>query len=262
MSTLAILGLADEAVVRTAAQLGPAIAVHMASEALSAEQLSRLGSAGVSKVIHIWDASLASALESSIEQALIYVSLITSLVRQVEVTTLVVGDGNHGWLGPTLAEDLDLPHITGVLDAVPVEPGKSPAIGKGDILVQRLCLQGVQRLRGPSRCVLAVLPFGPLPQLALAPARAAVAAAKPSVPMVDAWDLDRLGLHPEDLPRSLLKLLQPERCTTFSARTFDSVEQLAERLRQDGLAPDASLQAGAEQEAVQPADDLVIDGGD
>ena len=215
MSTLAILGLADEAVIRTATQLGPTIAVHIASEAPSAEQLSRLGVAGVSRLIHIWDAALPGALESNIEQALIHVSLLTSLVRQVEVTTLVVGDGNHAWLGPTLAEDLDLPHVTGVLDAVPAEPIKSPAAGKGDILVQRLCLQGVLRLRGPARCVLAVLPFGPLPQLALSAARPAKDTVRPAVPTVDFWNLDRLGLHPEDLPRSLLKLLQPARCTTF-----------------------------------------------
>jgi hypothetical protein len=254
MSALALLGLAEQAVVRVAAQLGPATAVQIAAAPPSTETQAWLAKNGVSRVIHIWDSALEAALEASLERELIYASVLNSLLRQVEATTLVVGDGKHAWLGPALAEDLDLAHVTGVLDAVPV----GPALGeKGDVLVQRLGLQGVQRLRGPARCVLAVLPFGPLPQLALPAVAPSPRAATPSL---ERWDLDKLGLHPEDLPRSLLKLLQPEKHSVFPGRTFDSIEELVDRLRQDGLAPPESLQAGAELDAVQPADDLVIDG--
>ncbi len=255
MSILALLGLADAAVIRVAAQLGPTTAVHVAEAPPAAETLALLAKHGVSRVIHIWEPALATALDVSLERELIYVALLTSLVRQMDVTTLVVGDGNHAWIGPVLAEDVDLPHVTGVLDAARLDPSKGD---KGDVLVQRLCLQGVQQLRGPARSVLAVLPFGPLPQLAL-PAAAAVPA-RATAPSVERWSLDMLGLHAEDLPRSLLKLMPSDKRSVFPGRTFDSIEELAQRLRQDGLAPAESLQAGAELDSVQPADDLVIEG--
>ncbi len=259
MSVLALLGMADQAVVRLATRLGETTAVQIAASPPSAETLDLLTKHGVSRVLHIWDPALLTALESSEEQELIYVAVLTSVVRHVDVTTLVVGDGSHAWLGPALAEDLDLPHVTGVLDAVPVEPGKK---GASDVLVQRLCLQGVQRLRGPGRSVLAVLPYGPLPQLALPSTPNGDSSPRGVAPSVERWSLEKLGLHPEDLPRSLLKLLQPERRSVFPSREFERIEDLAERLRQDGLAPPESLRSGGDSDDVQPADDLVIDGGD
>lgn len=258
MSVLALLGLAEPAVVRIAARLGSATAVQIAAAPPSAATLDRLAKLGVLRVLHVWDSALASALHSSLEQELIYSAVLAALFRQLEATTLVVGDSSHAWLGPTLAEDLDLPHVTGVLDAV---PAGSDSAETDDVLVQRLCLQGVQQLRGPRRCVLAVLPFGPLPQLALKTAPAG-SGQRTSVPTVERWNLDMLSLHPEELPRSLLKLFQPERHSVFPSRSFDSVDALAERLRQDGLAPAESFLAVAETDDVQLADDLVIDGGD
>lgn len=262
MTVLAVLGRSDDAVLHTAAGLGDTIAVLIASTAPSVERLLALGKAGVSRVIHIWDAALTEPLGDSLEREPMTVALLTSLLRQVEIATVVVGDGRHAWLAPSLAEDLDLPHVTSVLHAVSVTGGLA---SKEDILLQRRCLQGVQRLRGPARCVLAVLPGGPVPALALpksprSPSRA-------TAPAVETWDLGRLRLAIDELPRPLLKLQQPERTTPPQGRTFDSIAELGERLRLDGLAPFASFAAPGDEadvapEDVQSADDLVIDGGD
>jgi electron transfer flavoprotein alpha/beta subunit len=258
MTVLSVLGRGDDSVVQTATQLGETIAVLIAPAAPAAERLSALGRAGVSRVIHIWDEALSEPLRDSLEYEPTLVALLTGLLRLVEVKTLVVGDGRHAWLAPALAEDLDLPHVTSVLHAVPATASPS---GNEDILIQRRCLHGVQRLRGPARCVLAVLPGGPLPVLPLPKSARGVPRTAP--PAVETWDLRRLGLTADDLPRPLLKLQQPERTSPFPGRSFENVAELSERLRLDGLAPLECFAVPSEStEDVQQADDLVIDGGD
>ncbi|HNN91036.1 MAG TPA: hypothetical protein PKI03_02160 [Pseudomonadota bacterium] len=258
MTVLAVLGRADDAVLQTAAQLGETLAVVIASTAPSAERLSALARIGVSRVIQIWDIALAEPLNDTLEREPVTVTLLTSLLRQIEIKTLVVGDGRHAWLAPALAEDLDLPHVTSVLNAVPAPVAGT---GKEDILIQRRCLQGVQRLRGPARCVLAILPGGPVSVLALPPS--SPSAPRTAAPVVETWDLRRLGLAIDELPRPLLKLQQPERTSPLPGRTFESVAELGERLRLDGLAPlECFAPATDSTEDVQSADDLVIDGGD
>lgn len=258
MTVLAILGRSDDAVVQTATQLGETFAVSISSTAPSGERLAALARAGVSRALQIWDPALADTLQDCLELEPQLVALLTGLLRQVEVQTLVVGDGRHAWLAPALAEDLDLPHVTSVLNAVPAAPG--PA-GKDDILIQRRCLQGVQRLRGPSRCVLAVLPGGPVSTLAL-PKSPRVSSRTASL-SVETWDLRRLGLTADDLPRPLLGLQQPHRTNPLPGRTFDTVAELGERLRLDGLAPFESFVIPTEStDDVQSAEDFVIDGED
>lgn len=258
MTVLAVLGRADDAVLQTATQLGETLAVVIASTAPPAERLSALARAGVSRVIQIWDTALAEPLKDTLEREPVTVTLLTSLLRQIEIKTLVVGDGRHAWLAPALAEDLDLPHVTSVLNAVPAPVAGT---GKEDILIQRRCLHGVQRLRGPARCVLAILPGGPVSVLALP--TSSRGAPRSAVPAVETWDLRRLGLAIDELPRPLLKLQQPERTSPLPGRTFESVAELGERLRLDGLAPlECFAPATDATEDVQSADDLVIDGGD
>ena len=145
MTVLAVLGRADDAVLQTAAQLGETLAVVIASTAPPAERLSALAArAGVSRVIQIWDTALAEPLKDTLEREPVTVTLLTSLLRQIEIKTLVVGDGRHAWLAPPLAEDLDLPHVTSVLNAVP-----APVAGTGkDILIQRRCLHGCSDCAG------------------------------------------------------------------------------------------------------------------
>lgn len=253
MKVLAFLGCADAAVVRVAAALGDVTAILIDAAAPDEARLAILRHAGVRTVIHLWDAALAARLAPGPEREPVYVSLLTTLSRQLDTKTIVVGDQPLAWLGPALAEDLDLPHVTGVLDAeLQAVEGTGPG---GDIVVRRLCLQGIARLRGPGQCVLAVLPVESL---------AAKVAATPAVaPKVESWNLQRLGVDPGDLPRPLLLLGDLATAGVTSGRTFDDVRALADRLRQDGLSP-APLPQGDVllEDDAQSAEDLIIDGVD
>ena len=230
MKTVALIGESPSGCVRLAAQLGECTAVVVGADAQA--RLAQAHSDGATELIQIWDESLGELEREPLAKELMWTAVLSALARKLETRFFVVPETSYGWLGPALAEELDLPHLSGVLSAeVAKNISTSEAAaykGLPMLIVRRRCLQGVQKLRGPAVGVMCLLPRGATPSQASSPS---------SKLSIDKWDLARLGLGPVDLPRPLLRLVVPERRQELSGRTFDSLVTLAERLRQDGLSP-------------------------
>jgi len=227
MKVVALIGDAGDSCVRMAARLGVCTAVAIApdSQAVSLA-LGRAKSSGAAHLVHLWDSSLLLEPEREVLGGeLAKAALLAALGRRLEARLFVVPESTHGWLGPALAEELDLPHLSSVLSVERVsENGEKSDLPPG-LLVRRRCLHGVQRLRGPAAGVLCVLPLPNAPRPSSSPPND-----------IERWDLARLGLGAADLPRPLLRPVLPERRSELPGRTFDSLPALIERLRQDGLA--------------------------
>lgn len=227
MKVVALIGDAGDSCVRMAARLGVCTAVAIApdSQAVSLA-LGRAKSSGAARLVHLWDSSLLLELEREVLGGeLAKAALLAALGRRLEARLFVVPESTHGWLGPALAEELDLPHLSSVISSERVsESGEKSDVPPG-LLVRRRCLHGVQRLRGPAAGVLCVLPSPNAPR-----------PSSSSTNDIERWDLARLGLGAADLPRPLLRPVLPERRSELPGRTFDSLSALVERLRQDGLA--------------------------
>lgn len=229
MKTVALIGEATSGCVRLAAQLGECTAVAVSADVAP---LARAHSDGATQLIQIWDEGLVELEREPLARELMWTAVVSALSRKLESRFFVVPETSYGWLGPALAEELDLPHLSGVLSA---ELAKNVSAAESHLAkglpmlsIRRRCLQGVQKLRGPAVGVLCLLPRE-------APSSKA---APPSGELpIDKWNLERLGLGPVDLPRPLLRLVVPERRQELCGRTFDSLATLAERLRQDGLSP-------------------------
>lgn len=233
MKVLALIGDVSIGSARLAARLGECTAVAVAPDALAKKLLEEARRDGATQLIQIWDDSLAELEREPLSRELMQTAVLAALARKLELRFFVVPETSYGWLGPALAEELDLPHLSAVLQAEvepqTAAPGEDPK-NLSNLLVRRRCLQGVQKLRGPCVGVLCLLP-GEM---------RATEAGKTGAGddfTVDKWDLARLGLGPVDLPRPLLRLVVPERRQELRGRTFDSMAALAERLRQDGLSP-------------------------
>lgn len=242
MRVAALLGIggsaqSDAAVLRIAAQLGEVAALAVSGEPAPVA-LARARAAGTTQLARVWDAALESALGSAAIPApasasggsdadgpdeSILATVLAAAARLLDAQIFVVGESPLGYVGPALAEQLNLPHLSAVLDAVRDAEDPAPDTAP-TLIVHRRCLRGVQILRGPACGVLCVQPSdAPIAPAALSPDE------------VERWDLEQLGLGASDLPRPLLRAVSPERATRFAPRVFASAEALLERLRQDGL---------------------------
>lgn len=240
MRVAALLGIggsaqSDAAVLRIAAQLGEVAALAVSGEPAPVA-LARARAAGTAQLARVWDAALESALGSAAIPApgsgggdadgpdeSILATVLAAAARLLDAQIFVVGESPLGYVGPALAEQLNLPHLSAVLDAVRDAEDPAPDTAP-TLIVHRRCLRGVQILRGPACGVLCVQPAAdPIAPAALSPDE------------VERWDLEQLGLGASDLPRPLLRAVSPERTTRFAPRVFASAEALLERLRQDGL---------------------------
>jgi hypothetical protein len=212
---------------RIAGQLGDFVVVTIGPDPAAAATLFAQATAvGASQCIRIWDDELAPLLNEPLSRELVQATLLAAVGRRLDSRFFIVADTETGWLGPALAEELDAPHVSAVIDAQPAAASPATADGPATILVRRRCLHGVQRLRGLAIGVLCVIPGSEPPVGEL-----------PSAPVGESWGLVNLGLHSVDLPRSPLRPLLPERSTEPPCRSFPSLAALAERLRQDGLLP-------------------------
>ena len=235
MKVLSLIGDAKSGCVRLGAQLGECTAVLIARDTPESAALrERARSDGAQQVIQVWDDGLIDLERDPLSRELMQTAVLAALGRKLETRFFIVPETSYGWLGPALAEELELPHVSATLHAELDPQAPPPTSDELSILpnvpgliVRRRCLQGIQKLRGPAVGVLCLLPRGE--DSAAAKADGAVEA--------DKWDLARLGLGQVDLPRPLLRLVVPERRQTLRGRTFDSLLALAERLRQDGLSP-------------------------
>lgn len=233
MKILALIGDATIGSVRLAARLGECTAVAVAPDATAKKLLEQARRDGATQLVQLWDDNLTDLEREPLSRELMQTAVLAALSRKLELRFFVVPETSYGWMGAALAEELDLPHLSAVLQAelaavTPGEEEKNPP----DLLVRRRCLQGVQKLRGPSVGVLCLLPE----HRANAKSPSGMSALGGEL-VVDKWDLARLGLGPVDLPRPLLRLVVPERRQELRGRTFESMIALAERLRQDGLSP-------------------------
>ncbi len=235
MKVVAFVGEGGIFAVRLAVQLGECTAVAIAADAnacLPALQQAR--AEGATELICLSDGALAEMERDAVSKELMQAAVLSAFGRRLDARFFVVPDTALGWLGPSLAEELDLPHLTAVLgaelasDGEPAEAARSSPLP--NLRIRRRSLHGVQKLRGPVVGVLCVLPEpGSEPALTPPPSKSNLE--------IQRWDLARLGLGPVDLPRPLLRPMLPERRSELSVRMLDSVAALAQRLRQDGLAP-------------------------
>lgn len=249
MKVIALAGVAGNLAVSLGARLGECTAVAITAEA-PVPGLQEAQALGASQLIRLWDPALTEPVQDPLGREHLQATLLAVLCRRLEIRFVVVPETSEGWLGPALAEELDVPHVTGVLDAEIVAPAVPPsgqipsavsralAMGLPTVRVQRRCLSGIQRLRGPAIGVLSVLPVAAGSTVSAQSGASSTAAGRQEkLPLIETWDLARLGISAMDLPRPLIRSVLPEKRTELTGRVFPNLQALAERLRQDGLAP-------------------------
>lgn len=223
MKVVAILGPADSAVLRVARSLGEVTALAVSPDSTS---LSRV--TGVKQRVHVWDDALATLPTTGSDREAILATVLSAAARHLDAQLFVLSETPVGYLGSAFAEQLNLAHLSQVIDAAVLE-GESE---NPQLRVSRRCLHGVQRLRGPAAAVVCVLPVA---------ADGAAAATSPeggesAEPVIDrTWSLANIGLVKAELPRPLVRAVVPAQHTRFAPRRFDSLDSLVARLRQDGL---------------------------
>lgn len=250
MKIIALAGVAGNVAVSLGTRLGigECLAVAITPET-SVPGLQEAHGLGATQLIKLWDPALNEVAQDALGREYLQATLLAVLCRRLDIRFAVVPETSEGWLGPALAEELDVPHVTGVLDAalapaaqptsnVPAPLNRAAALGVPLIKVQRRCLSGIQRLRGPAIGVLSVLPVASAATSAAGAGQSTSGAGKQEkLPLIETWDLARLGISAMDLPRPLIRGVLPEKRTELGGRVFPSLQALAERLRQDGLSP-------------------------
>lgn len=220
MKVVAMLGAADSAALRVARRLGEVTALSVSPDGAA------LGAVAAVQRVRLWDPALAKLPAIGADREAVLATVLAAAARRLDAQLFVIAETPIGYLGSAVAEQLNLAHLSHVVDAaLSKEDPDSP-----QLTVTRRCLHGLQRLRGPASAVLCVLPGGAAPQVS---ADAPGADGAPAAEMT--WSLADVGLSAAELPRPLLRALVPAQRTSFVPRRFDSVESLAARLRQDGL---------------------------
>lgn len=220
MKVVAMLGAADSAALRVARRLGEVTALSVSPDGAA------LGAVAAVQRVRLWDPALAKLPAIGADREAVLATVLAAAARRLDAQLFVIAETPIGYLGSAVAEQLNLAHLSHVVDAtLSKEDPEGP-----QLMVTRRCLHGLQRLRGPASAVLCVLPGGAAPQVA---ADAPGADGAPGTEVT--WSLADVGLSAAELPRPLLRALVPAQRTSFVPRRFDSVESLAARLRQDGL---------------------------
>ncbi len=222
MKVVAMLGAADSAVLRVARRLGEVTAL-----AVSADRKALDAVAAVQRV-RLWDEALARLPAIGADREAVLATVLAAAARRLDGQLFVIAETPIGYLGSAVAEQLNLAHLSHVVDAALLDEDKEGP----QLVVTRRCLHGLQRLRGPASAVLCVLPARGRTAAAASPATSEQTA--PAAAEVT-WSLADVGLSAAELPRPLLRPLLPAQRTSFAPRRFDSVESLVARLRQDGL---------------------------
>lgn len=226
MKVVAMLGAADSAVLRVARRLGEVTAL-----AVSADRTALDAVAAVQRV-RLWDEALARLPAIGADREAVLATVLAAAARRLDGQLFVIAETPIGYLGSAVAEQLNLAHLSHVVDAALLDEDKEGP----QLVVTRRCLHGLQRLRGPASAVLCVLPARGSAAPADAPAEAPATAEPAAPPEAEVlWSLADVGLSGAELPRPLLRPLLPAQRTSFAPRRFDSVESLVARLRQDGL---------------------------
>lgn len=224
MKVVAMLGAADSAVLRVARRLGEVTALSMSPDSAA------FASVAATQRVRLWDPALAKLPAIGADREAVLATVLAAAARRLDAQLFVIAETSIGYLGSAVAEQLNLAHLSHVVDAtVSADDPESP-----QLLVTRRCLHGLQRLRGPASAVLCVLP-APGGATRQAPAEAPGPDGALASGAEVSWSLADVGLSPAELPRPLLRALVPAQRTSFVPRRFDSVESLAARLRQDGL---------------------------
>ena len=222
MKVVAMLGAADSAALRVARRLGEVTALSVSPDGAA------LGAVAAVQRVRLWDPALAKLPAIGADREAVLATVLAAAARRLDAQLFVIAETPIGYLGSAVAEQLNLAHLSHVVDAA-VSGDDSEGT---QLVVTRRCLHGLQRLRGPASAVLCVLPAsGGANKQAPADAISPDSAQAPEV----LWSLADVGLSPAELPRPLLRPLVPAQRTSFVPRRFDSVESLAARLRQDGL---------------------------
>ena len=222
MKVVAMLGAADSAVLRVARRLGEVTAL-----AVSADRKALDAVAAVQRV-RLWDEALARLPAIGADREAVLATVLAAAARRLDGQLFVIAETPIGYLGSAVAEQLNLAHLSHVVDAALLDEDQEGP----QLVVTRRCLHGLQRLRGPASAVLCVLPARGRTAAAASPATSEQTA--PTAAEVT-WSLADVGLSAAELPRPLLRPLLPAQRTSFAPRRFDSVESLVARLRQDGL---------------------------
>ena len=221
MRVVAMLGHADQAVLRVASSLGEVTALAISPDS------ARLDAAAVAtQRVRLWDEALADLPPVGSDREAVLATAFAAAARRLESQIFVIAETAVGYLGSAVAEQLNLCHLSQVIEVV-LLGGES---ANPQLRVMRRCLHGIQRLQGPAAAVLCVLPTADD-----AVSQAAAAPAETPLVVETTWSLADVGLAAAELPRPLCRLVDAATPTRFAPRLFDSVEALVARLRQDGL---------------------------
>ena len=220
MRVVAMLGAADQAVLRVAQSLGEVTAL-----AVSPDRTGLGAATAAAQRIRLWDEALAELPPVGADREAVLATVLAAAARRLESQIFVIAETTVGYLGSAVAEQLNLAHLSQVLEVV-LLGGES---ANPQLRVVRRCLHGIQRLQGPAAAVLCVLPSA-----AMGEPEVAAPADQPSVEETT-WNLADVGLAAAELPRPLCRVVSSAPPARFAPRSFDSVEALVARLRQDGL---------------------------
>ncbi len=221
MRVVAMLGVADPAVLRVAHSLGDVTAL-----AVSPDRAALGAATTATQRVRLWDEALSDLPPVGADREAVLATVLAAAARRLESQIFVIAETAVGYLGSAVAEQLNLAHLSQVVEVILLgAESASP-----QLRVVRRCLHGIQRLQGPAAAVLCVLP---LADEEAAPAT--VMSADQPTRKETLWDLADVGLVAAELPRPLCRRVPAAAPTRFGPRRFDSLEALVARLRQDGL---------------------------
>lgn len=170
---------------------------------------------GAVRVVALWDEGVAHTDYYGLAQVLAAAS------RKIGFDVIVCSDGARGILGPALADQLGIPHLTGVVAAV---------VRDGRLVVDRPSGGRLRRYEAASPVLITV---------AARPLSDAAAEAPPAGTVkVERWTLTDVGIAAAEL-RARQRLVPGPMAPSPPAkpRTFSGPSELAQRLADDGLLP-------------------------
>ncbi len=208
---------------------GEVIALSMGPPQVEAA-LREAVSMGVDRVVLLSDRAFAGA------DTLATAYTLAAGIRKLEgADAILMGrqaiDGDTGQVGPGVAENLGIPHVTEIRKIESVEED-------GTIVVERLLEDGYVRLKGKLPLVMTVVKEINEPRLPSLKGK--MAAKKAEIPVWTASDLeidpDRIGLSGS--PTQVMKIFTPPRPSggkIFDGEVKDAVAALVEALKEAGI---------------------------
>lgn len=225
-TAIALIDGRDAPVLELALKLGETTALAVGPPDLD-QPLADALAAGAVRAVRLWEAALEDVDYLGVALGL---AAVTQKLAATTGQVLVSGDRGRAAVGPAVAERLGMPHLCNVVDAA----------ADGDRLKVRRRGDGVLRLYAavPPIVLCAVLAVDSSPKARLAGGKARAARGKarpPALPEVEVWSLAQAGLTAGQVSYRRHFRAQPEPGPTQAPRLFGSAEELARRLRADGL---------------------------